>query len=354
MPRVVVGGNEVDVHLTGVVPGRDFPLDRVLDLRNAVAGDPCPRCGAPLVVDAGDRDRPRLQARHQVLQGDGGDVPRRQRASRSRSIMGCYGIGVNRIVAAAVEAGHDDNGIIWPSRLAPYEVLLVPLQPQNPAVMEAAEALEKQLDGGRDRRPDRRPRAAPGRKFKDADLIGIPLRVVIGERGLKEGTIEVKWRTDAAAHHVAVGDGGRGDPGRAGGDPQGARRAMPSSAGSPAPRRGDDERPPPRGAPFVLLGLMTLATFGGPFAIVMILRGGASRELAPRPRRRVVDLRPDHGPRGRPDGRLPRPRPGPPASGGADCGAAGPHRPRLAVERRVKGPVSQDGPDPPRQGCRMP
>ena len=78
MPTVVVGGNEVDVHLTGVVPGRDFPLDRVLDLRNAVAGDPCPRCGAADGRQPGDRDRPRLQARHQVFEGDGGDLPRRE------------------------------------------------------------------------------------------------------------------------------------------------------------------------------------------------------------------------------------------------------------------------------------
>ena len=123
-------------------------------------------------------------------------------------IMGCYGIGVNRIVAAAVEAGHDENGIIWPLPLAPYEVLLVPLQVQNAAVMEAAEALETQLEAaGLDVLVDDREQR-PGVKFKDADLIGIPLRVVIGERGLKEGTIEVKWRTDAAAHHVSAATAG--------------------------------------------------------------------------------------------------------------------------------------------------
>ena len=123
MPTVVVGGNEVDVHLKGVVPGRDFPLDRVLDLRNADAGDPCPRCGAAMVVQAGDRDRPRLQARHQVLQGDGGEPTSTRRGPRSPIIMGCYGIGINRIIAAAVEAGHDDNGIIWPLAIAPYQVV---------------------------------------------------------------------------------------------------------------------------------------------------------------------------------------------------------------------------------------
>jgi prolyl-tRNA synthetase len=123
-------------------------------------------------------------------------------------IMGCYGIGVNRIVAAAVEAGHDENGIVWPLPLAPYHVVLVPLQTQSAAVMEATEAIERQLvEAGVEVLTDDREQR-PGVKFKDADLIGIPLRVVVGERGLKEGTIEVKWRTDAAAHHVPAATAG--------------------------------------------------------------------------------------------------------------------------------------------------
>ncbi len=119
-------------------------------------------------------------------------------------IMGCYGIGLNRIVAAAVEAAHDDNGIIWPLALAPYQAIITPLQINNAAVIEAAESLEKKLEAaGYDVLVDDRDQR-PGVKFKDADLIGIPLRVVISERGLKEGTVEVKWRTDAAAHNVSA------------------------------------------------------------------------------------------------------------------------------------------------------
>jgi prolyl-tRNA synthetase len=119
-------------------------------------------------------------------------------------IMGCYGIGVNRILAAAVEASHDANGIIWPLAIAPYHALIVPLQVQNEAVKELTDALEKQLtDAGYDVLVDDRD-GRPGVKFKDADLIGIPLRVVIGERGLKEGTVEVKWRTDAEPHAVSA------------------------------------------------------------------------------------------------------------------------------------------------------
>jgi prolyl-tRNA synthetase len=119
-------------------------------------------------------------------------------------IMGCYGIGVNRILAAAVEAFHDDNGIRWPLSLAPYEVLLVPLQTQNEAVVQMTESLAGRLEeAGLDVLIDDREQR-PGVKFKDADLIGIPIRVVIGERGLKDGTVEIKWRTDAAARNLSA------------------------------------------------------------------------------------------------------------------------------------------------------
>ena len=203
MATVVVGGNKVDVHLTGVVPGRDFPLDKVLDLRDAVGGDPCPRCGTAMVENQG------IEVGHVFKLGT--KYSRAMGASflddqghENAVIMGCYGIGVNRIVAAAVEAGHDANGIIWPLALAPYHVLIAPLQLNNEAVMAAAASLEASLEAaGYDVLVDDRDQR-PGVKFKDADLIGVPLRVVLSERGLKDGTVEVKWRTDAAAHTVAA------------------------------------------------------------------------------------------------------------------------------------------------------
>ncbi len=203
MPTVVVGGNQVDVHLTGVVPGRDFPIDQVFDIRDAVEGDACPRCGSVMVVNQG------IEVGHvfklgtkyskamgaSFLDDKGQEIP---------VIMGCYGIGVNRIVAAAVEAAHDSNGIIWPIALAPYHVLITPLQTNNPAVVEAADDLEAKLtSAGYDVLVDDREQR-PGVKFKDADLIGVPLRVVIGERGLKEGNIEVKWRPQAEARNVSA------------------------------------------------------------------------------------------------------------------------------------------------------
>ena len=123
-------------------------------------------------------------------------------------IMGCYGIGINRIMAAAIEAAHDSNGIIWPLAIAPYQVALIPLQVNNDSVMKATETLEKSLEAaGVDVLTDDRDQR-PGVKFKDVDLIGIPLRVVIGERGIKDGTIELKWRTEATAKHLPLAKGG--------------------------------------------------------------------------------------------------------------------------------------------------
>jgi prolyl-tRNA synthetase len=201
MPSVVVGGNAADVHLTGVVPGRDFPLDRVHDLRHAVAEDPCPRCGASLTVNHGIEIGHVFKLGTKYSDAMGANFLD-DKGNETPLIMGCYGIGINRIVASAVEAGHDEQGIIWPLAIAPYEVVLVPLQIQNSPVMERTEALERELEeAGIDVLVDDRDQR-PGFKFKDADLIGIPLRVVIGERGLKEGTIEVKWRTGTTPRNI--------------------------------------------------------------------------------------------------------------------------------------------------------
>jgi len=201
MTTVVVGGNAVDVHLTGVVPGRDFPLEGVHDVRNADAGDLCPRCGTALAIKAG------LEVGHVFKLGTKyskamGATYLDEKGNEVLIIMGCYGIGINRILAGAVEAGHDGNGIIWPLSLAPYQVLVIPLQVQNKAVLEHALAIAQSLAAaGIDVLTDDRDQR-PGFKFKDADLIGIPLRVVVGERGLKDGTIEIKWRGQAEARHI--------------------------------------------------------------------------------------------------------------------------------------------------------
>jgi prolyl-tRNA synthetase len=202
-----VGGNAVDIHFTGVVPGRDFPLANLHDIRNAEVGDPCPRCGSSLEVKSG------LEIGHVFKLGTKyskamGANYLDEKGVENPVIMGCYGIGINRIVAGAIETGNDANGIVWPLSLAPYLVTLVPLQVQSEAVVRKTDEIERALTAAgvevliddRDLRP--------GVKFKDADLIGIPLRVVIGERGLKDGNIELKWRTEGESKNVAAEGGG--------------------------------------------------------------------------------------------------------------------------------------------------
>ncbi|MDX2038001.1 MAG: proline--tRNA ligase [Isosphaeraceae bacterium] len=203
MPSVVVGAGEVDQHFKGVVPGRDFPLDRVLDLRNALEGDPCPLSGKPMQVSHGIEIGHvfKLGTKYSLAMGanfldeKGSEVP---------TIMGCYGIGVNRIVASAVEACHDSDGILWPLAIAPYRAAVVPLQVNNDAVMAKAHEIYAALQAaGHDAVLDDREQR-PGFKFKDADLVGFPLRVVISERGLGAGTLEIKWRNRPEAGSISA------------------------------------------------------------------------------------------------------------------------------------------------------
>ena len=205
MANAVAGANAAETHVTGVNLHRDFQVDLFADLRNAVDGDPCPRCSSTLalrhaievghVFKLGTKYSESLGAR--FLDADEQLHP---------IIMGCYGIGVNRIIAGLVETNHDKDGIIWPMALAPYEVLLVPVKVPDEPSMKVAQQLHDQLAAaGIDVLLDDRDCRA-GVKFKDADLIGIPLRVVIGERGLKEGKLEIKWRWDKAAQQIELDD----------------------------------------------------------------------------------------------------------------------------------------------------
>ncbi len=127
-----------------------------------------------------------------------------EKEQRKPIIMGCYGIGINRIIASACETLNDENGIKWPLSIAPYEVVVIPLNVEDPEVKELSEKVYRELQAaGVDVLLDDRDQR-PGFKFKDADLIGFPLRVVIGGTGLKEGNVEVKWRSQAAADKVPV------------------------------------------------------------------------------------------------------------------------------------------------------
>ncbi|OHB73124.1 MAG: proline--tRNA ligase, partial [Planctomycetes bacterium RBG_13_63_9] len=193
MANSVTGANQDDAHLTGVNLDRDFRVAHFADLRNAVDGDPCPRCSSRLTMQHA------IEAGHVFKLGTKysealGAKFLDEKEQQHPIIMGCYGIGINRILAALVETSHDADGIIWPVALAPYEVLLVPLNASDQRAVEAAEQLYHELsDAGLEVLLDDRD-ARPGVKFKDADLVGIPLRVVLGERGLKQRHVEVKWR----------------------------------------------------------------------------------------------------------------------------------------------------------------
>jgi len=203
MPKCVTGANEADAHLVGVVPGRDFALPTLADLRIAADGDPCPRCGAAMKLRRG------IEVGHVFKLGTKystalGAYFLDTKEQRQPIIMGCYGIGVNRILAALIETNHDADGIRWSKSLAPYSVLVLPLAMQNAEVRDAAERVYSDLTArGVDVLIDDRD-ARAGFKFKDADLIGIPLRVAIGERGIKEGIAELKWRHDAEPKKVPL------------------------------------------------------------------------------------------------------------------------------------------------------
>jgi prolyl-tRNA synthetase len=191
--NAVTGANEADAHFTGVTVGRDYQLATTHDLRNAAAGDPSPRGDGTLEVVHG------IEVGHVFKLGTKYSVSLAaeyldDKEQRHPMIMGCYGIGVNRIVASLAETCHDENGLIWPLSVAQYEVVVAPLNVSEADAMALAEKIYAELkQAGVDVLLDDRDVRA-GVKFKDADLIGFPLRVVIGGKGLKEGVIELKWR----------------------------------------------------------------------------------------------------------------------------------------------------------------
>ena len=192
MRNIVVGGNETDVHIENCNPDRDFTVVDYTDLRCAVEGDACPRCGKPMKIERGIEIGHifKLGKRYtEVLDCEYTDAD----GKPAIPFMGCYGIGVSRVISAVIEQNCDDNGIIWPKSCAPYAVHLVALGRPDSVEMEAAEKLynDMQAAGIEVLYDDRNERA--GVKFMDADLIGIPLRVTVGRKA-KEGIVEVKER----------------------------------------------------------------------------------------------------------------------------------------------------------------
>ena len=207
MRGAVTGANESDAHFIQVDQERDFTPAIFADLRLAAAGDPCPRC------DAGSLERHRGIEVGQVFYlgtkySEAMGATYLDAEGRERPVeMGCYGIGISRMVAAAVEQNHDANGIIWPLAIAPFQILLLPINYKDPAIRQATDKLYEELQGRDvevllDDRDER-----PGVKFKDADLIGIPLRVTIGAKGLEKGYLELRWRRDGQSDEVPLADG---------------------------------------------------------------------------------------------------------------------------------------------------
>ena len=203
--NAITGANEVDQHFVNVNVGADYSLDTTHDLRNAVGGDPSPRGEGTLELVHG------IEVGHVFKLGTKyssalGAMFDDEKEFRQPIIMGCYGIGVNRIIAGLAETKHDENGLIWPLSVAPYEVILSVIDVTETDTMTVAEKLYAELKAAgvevllddRDQRP--------GVKFKDADLIGIPLRVNVGGKGLKEGVVELKWRESKDSAKVPLAD----------------------------------------------------------------------------------------------------------------------------------------------------
>ncbi|MGL4593342.1 MAG: proline--tRNA ligase [Thermoguttaceae bacterium] len=201
--NVIVGANQNEKHCVNVNPVRDFQPDRVADIRNATEGDPCPRCSSTLSIQSA------IEVGHVFKLGTKySDALNAKFLDANETqhtiIMGCYGIGVNRIIAGLVETSYDESGIIFPVNLAPYQVVICPMKVSDEATMSLAKSLHDSLElAGVDCIVDDRDQRA-GVKFKDADLIGFPLRVVIGEKGLAENKLEIKWRWDKESSFIPV------------------------------------------------------------------------------------------------------------------------------------------------------
>ncbi|MGI9199963.1 MAG: proline--tRNA ligase [Woeseiaceae bacterium] len=196
------GANEVEQHFTGVNFGRDLPDPETVDIRNVVAGDPVPGGSGTLKIARGIEVGHIFQLGTKYSEAMGATVQSKE-GKDVNMLMGCYGIGITRIVGAAIEQNHDDNGIIWPTPITPFDVALVPINLQRSEIVrEAAEALYEELQAmGLDVLYDDRD-VRPGVKFADAELIGIPHRLVVSERGLAEGELEYRHRRDSEARNL--------------------------------------------------------------------------------------------------------------------------------------------------------
>ncbi len=201
----VAGANQDGKHWFGLNWERDLAIPEIADLRNVVAGDPSPDGQGVLEIKRGievghifQLGTKYSESMNCTVMGENGKP--------ATLTMGCYGIGVSRVVAAAIEQNHDERGIIWPAALAPFDVAIVPLKYDNAEVQAATDKLYADLTaaGFSVLLDDRDKKTSPGVKFADMELIGIPQRIVISERSLKEGTLEYKGRRETESQHIAI------------------------------------------------------------------------------------------------------------------------------------------------------
>ncbi len=204
--NAVTGANKRDYHLINVNPSRDFHVDQFADIRVASDGDLCPRCNDGVL-----RSSRGIEVGHVFKLGTKYSEAMSatfvdQNGKERFFIMGCYGIGIGRTVAAAIEQNYDENGVVLPISLAPYEVIVLPLNMKDGHVKSVSEDVYKRLLAiGAEVIIDDREESA-GVKFKDADLIGIPIHVVIGQKVLREGAVEIKLRKGGVSKKINVED----------------------------------------------------------------------------------------------------------------------------------------------------
>ncbi|MFC1576137.1 proline--tRNA ligase [Candidatus Omnitrophota bacterium] len=201
MKNAVTGANKKDKHIANVNIGRDFKPEAWLDARMITALDPCPACSGNMEIKHAVEIGHTFKLGTKYSKALGANFLDKNGKTQTM-VMGCYGIGINRILAACIEESHDKDGIIWPRSIAPYEIAILPLNIGNEELKKLSEDLyaEMQKEGMDVIIDDRADRA--GVKFKDADLIGFPIQVVIGEKNLKNGKVELKTRKDKSTQLV--------------------------------------------------------------------------------------------------------------------------------------------------------
>ena len=200
--NLIAGANKEDYHLKNLTPGQNFPPTAYVDLRSVTAGEACPNCGAPLRIDTAVEVGHIFKLGYRYSESMGARVLDRN-GKEVMPIMGCYGIGIERILTAAVEQSNDENGFCLPSSIAPFEVVVCPTNVKDDTLLKTAVDIATRLESeGFDVLLDDRDER-PGVKFKDADLVGIPYRVTVGKK-VTEGTVEVVQRSTREIHDASI------------------------------------------------------------------------------------------------------------------------------------------------------